>query len=461
MKVQKDQSLYTWETSTEGKIKIFTRYHINNCKLKHDHENQCSCPKYFHLYPNDKALLPKDPRVAAEAISLTDAREKAQKKLRSWTPEAQALALLKEEKESSERTIESCLESFLTECEDRLKGSSTLDSYKEVLQGDAPMSLKTWLAGYNAQAKKPVTLITDITGELLLLWRQQAWKDHAVNTRKVRWGRASSFFLYCQRHGWLKINPAHAARGINQDGEEVIAVFNLEQWTSFIRLASTYIGATTSDKENYCLRVRTFFEILYHGGLALADAVRFDRSRLREDGTYIYHRWKLRKKAKKGWATVVFPPHVVELVKLCQPEPDARSKDLLFWSKNMGIDPKDRSLQTRWWRRFSDLCDKAGITEIFGWDNESCAPHPHALRHSAAVNLLRETRDIFAVARSLGHDDIQTTQDHYTGWCKELLDDHIKICRRAAANVKPTIPVVASQAQVVEISLRRLAAAAD
>lgn len=106
----------------------------------------------------------------------------------------------------------------------------------------------------------------------------------------------------------------------------------------------------------------------------------------------------------KGWqrAEAPAPPREVGL--------DARTADALRgWLAERGdaagpLFPArhggQMSIQA-WGRRLASIARRAGLDGV--------RVHPHGLRHTAAHEVYRESRDLIATSRFLGHTNVQTT----------------------------------------------------
>ncbi|CAO0822458.1 Integrase [Desulfarculales bacterium] len=87
------------------------------------------------------------------------------------------------------------------------------------------------------------------------------------------------------------------------------------------------------------------------------------------------------------------------------------ARDLRLPPSNLGVPPSNllftnlngtKPVCDRWLRRMVKReVSKTGIEKDV---------HPHTLRHSFASNLLRQEKNLFLVAKALGHSDISTTQ---------------------------------------------------
>ena len=103
---------------------------------------------------------------------------------------------------------------------------------------------------------------------------------------------------------------------------------------------------------------------------------------------------------------------------------DSRTGELLrAWIGERGAEPgplfvtrKGGALSGRYFRAMMEkLGRKAGIPGRV---------HPHGLRHSAAHDLYRETRDLILVSRFLGHTDVKTTMIYLSqiGSCEAVIN---------------------------------------
>ena len=361
---------------------------------------------------------------------------------------------MKAERERSEKSIQAAIKEFLAARQERLGGSKSVDNYRQVLgrfdddhhaprtprhpnNPTGPSSLMSWLRNYNAglSDKEKITLLAQLDGSILRKWRQ-SW-DCASSTKKQRWQNARSFLTFCFNQGWFagKPNPANSVDQVAMgDDAPATGILSDEQWDAFVGVAEAYApeGISEMERQTWILRQITFWQLVRWTGMALADAVNFDTSAISDNGKFIYHRWKLRKKPLVGWATVRVPQHVRDLLKICPPERDAVSKTQLFRSRGVTL----HSLTQRWRERFKTVCDVAGITEIqTGVRGRMQQPHPHALRDTFAVWMLRKTRNVKAVSKMLGHANSIITETSYLPWVKELEEAHLEICDEALSHI--------------------------
>jgi integrase len=430
--------------SAYGYVTVYTRRHINGCKLTETTQNSCSCPKYHYVVPNDKSLQPKPPQVSAKTPSYKEAINRAQQLVDFWDPKTQEIARLKAEKQRTEVSIERAVSEYLADCEDRLGRNSTWESYLWALGGvgedrtNRAASLLNWLDNYNAilPPNQRVTLLEQVDGTVLRAWRQ-SWKKYKSSTKKQLWVTASTFFAFCFKQGWFndKPNPVDAvASPVMGNDAPCTGIFGDDQWHSFLAAIDRYQcrNVARQDMHNFFQRQRTFWELVRWSGMSLVDAVQFSRSSVDASGTFVYHRQKLSKKSGAGWATIKLPQHVLELLKYVPLERDSFSADQPFLFKGV----KMHSVCVRWRNRFDGVCKAAGITALqTGTRGRTQKPHPHALRDTFAVWMLRKTRNVKFVSKCLGHANSIITERTYLPWAKELEDAHLAMCDEALRHV--------------------------
>ena len=63
--------------------------------------------------------------------------------------------------------------------------------------------------------------------------------------------------------------------------------------------------------------------------------------------------------------------------------------------------------------------------------------HPHGLRHTCAVSMLRGGLDIYSVSRYLGHESVQTTERTYAKYVPERQKAALEVLERMFSDGKP------------------------
>ena len=153
------------------------------------------------------------------------------------------------------------------------------------------------------------------------------------------------------------------------------------------------------------LRDRALFELIYSAGLRISEAVELTPSKVHLDEGILRVRGKGNKER-----LVPMGPQAVQWLRtyLDEGRPNlvrrgVRAEKLFLNHLGSGLSRKGM------WKRFHELCGKAGIRAKV-----------HTLRHSFATHLLEGGADLRAVQELLGHADIATTQI-YTHIDKEEL----------------------------------------
>src|SRR6266851_9955268 len=149
-----------------------------------------------------------------------------------------------------------------------------------------------WL---NEQTPRP-KFISDLTVPHLSAWRS-AWGYGSDLTTKGSWREVRTFFKFCVSQGWLTKSPAQELRYPKVANGNRTATFSDEQYDKILE---------TSRGDQ---RLHAFLELLRWSGMALVDAVAFDRKTLDKDGVLRYVRIKTGK-----LAMVQLPDHVVILL---------------------------------------------------------------------------------------------------------------------------------------------------
>jgi len=153
------------------------------------------------------------------------------------------------------------------------------------------------------------------------------------------------------------------------------------------------------------------------GGLALADAVQFELSSLKNGSGHVtYRRVKTNTEAEP-----TLPTRVVVLLR--EVVPIDADPNRPFYDKDI----KTESNRGNWSLRIKDVFAEAGITSVETplRDRE---PHAHMLRDTFAVGQMRTQKklgivDVDGIAKAMG-DSAAMVRKHYAPWVKELDDAH-------------------------------------
>jgi site-specific recombinase XerD len=198
-----------------------------------------------------------------------------------------------------------------------------------------------------------------------------------------------SFFLYCDRHGWIEKNPSRSLSNIKVD-DKPTDYFTPEEMRKVLGAVGKYdTDAATREK------LTALILLMRWSGLRIGDAVRLERARLVNGEILLYT-------AKTG--TPVFcplPPNVTSLL-----EKLSNSNELYFlWSgqskKDNAADPFQRHLE-----------------KVFKLAKLKKAAHPHMFRDTFAVELLLVGVPLDQVSKLLGHSSVKITEKHYSPFVK-------------------------------------------
>jgi integrase len=423
---------------------VFVR-HSANCKDKNKGRDYkyCGCRKSISVYdpriadPKERQTHFLDPAgrmqrspFSAKTRSWNDAEDIARglhdrhdpDKVRAAAAEAK-LKAIQAEKESQSVTIEKAVSAFLIWKSDnpsrrssKLSGKtsdSAMTGYRTLLgyvdqKGDVNPKRKghlfTWLENCSP---RPV-LISELTPVLVDAFRA-SWKMNDLTTSK-NFTKLNAFFDYCvNRAGWMEKNPLD---GLNQpsvrDGNRTMA-FSDEQYQTV--LDTLLKRPQTADNK----RLETLVELMRWSGMAIHDAVSFNRS------TLVGNELRYRRQKTNVLAKPTLVRHVVELLRDVVPingDPDQPFRNV---SRSIDSD-KD------FWRlQINQLFAEAGLGVIKTDVGERSA-HPHMLRDTFAVSQLRTQYDIghvnrSAIADAMG-DSIATFEKSYKPWIDELEQAH-------------------------------------
>lgn len=193
-----------------------------------------------------------------------------------------------------------------------------------------------------------------------------------------------SFFKYLLRHNMVEVNPAI----------DIPAPKSAKKLPSALDIESIDQLLTGGDQTVLGVRDRAMVELLYSGGLRLAELVSLDLEGLdlasgiaRVTGKGSKQRevpvGSAAKKAIKLW--------------LSQRDDIAPADEQALFVSQRGKRIAARTVQ----QRLKQLAVKQGVNHHL---------HPHKLRHSFASHMLESSGDLRAVQELLGHADISTTQ---------------------------------------------------
>jgi site-specific recombinase XerD len=266
---------------------------------------------------------------------------------------------------------------------------------------------------------KGIVYLTEITLPHLEEFRRQ-WKDGPL-ARKKKQERVLGFFYFCQRHGWIKQNPAAYLSRIRVKDRSVTDYFSRDE---FKKLVETTYAHQQKSKDGggdpAGARLRALLLLMRWSGLAIRDAVTLERERLNENDELLLYR------AKTGVPVFVkLPPDVARALREVPlgPKPNPR---YFFWSGN----GEKKTAVADWQRTFRKLFNNADLKKPDG-TKKRC--FPHMLRDTFAIELLLKDVPIDQVAILLGHQSVKTTEKHYAPFVKARQDQLIASVQKAWA----------------------------
>ena len=377
--------------------KVFTRHHAE-CKdaKRGGGWAGCNCRKSVLAYNGSTR---KQRVISAHTRSW----EKAQQQAEEWLDQFDPTKREQARQESEAVTIEKAVSSYLQDMIFRLGDNGTVSRARTLLGDvDAQGAVKRngklfdWL---DKQIPRPI-FISDITTTHLNSWRG-SWDYKSDLTASASWSDVKTFFKFCMSQGWLKSNPADGIKRPKVARGNRTATFSDEQYDAILE----------ASRGNQ--RLNTFLELLRWSGMALVDAVEFDRKQVDGDGVLRYTPQKT-----GTLATVTLPKGVIALLRSVQLESD-NLPEQPFRRKGIALESNIHE----WRRDLQDLFKRAGITEV-KTDVGTRPAHPHMLRDTCAVSYLRHGMSLHGVSKILGHSNPTITARHYLPFVTELEKAH-------------------------------------
>ncbi|MGC1452069.1 MAG: tyrosine-type recombinase/integrase [Candidatus Sulfotelmatobacter sp.] len=426
--------------SLYGKVVVYTRRHINGCKLRDPNETKCTCPKWIYSKPRGGKAVQK----AAGTPSYTEACDHARETLRGFDPEIIAAREITQPKLGL--SIEAVIELYEVAQKRRSLSPSSLRTRVVPLNRRSPreyengraknLSILDFLDRINRTARDPIIRIEQLTSNHLDQW-EATWKTNDL-TSHVAWrGAVNTFLRWAKLHEHLVREPEfreeHRVRVGNRCGH-----FDDAQYATLLQTLPFYRTANKVTA-NDVARLQAFMECGRWAGMAVCDIALFSpHVSLGANNVLTY-----RRKKSGGIASVALEPAVAARLRSVPPEPgsDPERPFLILGRSRQGN-------QKLWRRRFKRLCDLAGIKEIKTEIGTALSPHPHALRDSFAIDLITHGAAIENVARALGHATTAMTQKSYLFWVQKRIDHCIEDQRAALARRAKAVPEASIPSEV-------------
>jgi len=421
-----------------GTVRVYTRRHINGCKLRDPNEVHCACPKWLYAKPSGGMPVQK----AASTPSFTEACEKAQKMLRGFDPEIAAARAITEAKPEPGVTIEDAVALYEASLKRRALSAKYITNcllpftrrkrrhYPSGRMVNVP--LLDFLDNENRAARDPVVRVEQITSDHLDRWAAE-WTTNDLSSHGWR-GTVRAFFKWARKHELVVREPEFREPQRVKPGNRC-GYFTDEQYSKLVAALPFYRMKFHPMPENFAARLGAFMDCARWGGMAVVDIVLFSpRVNLSENNVLTYRR------RKSGvFATVLLDPAVAARLRSI-PSEEGSDPDRPFRFP----DTREEGNRQLWRGRFAGLCEFAGITEIETETGAKRDPHPHGLRDSFAIDAITRNVALENVARMLGHATTQMTQRAYLFWVKKRLDSCIEDQRAALARRTQPAPEVES-----------------
>jgi integrase len=297
-----------------------------------------------------------------------------------------------------------------------------------------PGRLFAWLNTLNPRPLYISDLTETLVDKFMASWNAPApglAQSKPLNdlTTLMAFKRLKTFFEYCKTRGkWISQNPLDGVPLPTIEEGYRTAPFTEAQYDSIIAaIKSRYPNEIKNleDQKQYdeAHRVLAIIELMRWGGLALADAVQFELSSLKNgNGHVTYRRVKTNTEAEP-----TLLPRVVSLLR--EVVPIDADPNRPFYDKDILVE----SNRGRWSIWLKALFTEAGIMSV-ETELRDREPHAHMLRDTFAIGQMRTQKklgivDVDGIAKAMG-DSATTVRKHYAPWVKELEDAHREMQQR-------------------------------
>lgn len=209
-------------------------------------------------------------------------------------------------------------------------------------------------------------------------------EEAAPSTRNKRLAHLRAFFEWCVRERYLPANPCSGLKRVREEGP--IRHIPLEAVQKLLK---------APDKKSYAgLRDYCMLLLMLDCGLRPGEMYQLRPGDVNLEAREVYIRPGVAK-TRVGRTLPISPLTAQAIARFLQARPKWWGEDVpLFASEN------GKQLANYYWpKRFRLYCRKAGV-------NAS----PYSLRHTAAIELLRNGADAFTVQRVLGHSTLEMTK---------------------------------------------------
>ncbi|MFL6437731.1 MAG: tyrosine-type recombinase/integrase [Terriglobales bacterium] len=266
-------------------------------------------------------------------------------------------------------------------------------------------------------AEKNVIAIEDVTLPLLENWRN-GWEFSRETARKKQ-HILKGFFEYALQRDHITKNPAKGLGKIKGSDRKPTLPLDDAQFAQLLAAIPKLNGQTTDDTRT---KLRGICLLQRWTGLAIKDAVLFERKRLQKDSHGYFQVFLYRAKTGNPVYCMLRADVAEELLAI----PNTSERYMFITHRPTG----ERELETliAWWasraRRVGELAELKndhGEPMVFG---------THMLRDSFAIWALNQGFALEEVAALLG-DSPKVVADHYAPWVKTRQDVLTKKMRAA------------------------------
>lgn len=422
------------EHNQYGTIAVYTRNHINGCKLTDPNQNNCSCPKW--IYANRKGETPR--RYAAETPSFPEACDKAKREIDGWNPEIARARAAAAKQERHKREIADVVNDFIEDRATNGGTESTAEQWKSLLGYIDPKTNKmrghflAWVDERNAGLAEEERmshfheLDTSLLGQFKVWLMRRYTSDYS---RNQRWGMMRTFFRWAHERGLTDNNAAEPIKAPPKRKGNRCGAWTEQQYRDIIaaipRFANTIENQPKRNLPIIEARLRLFAELMRYTGMALVDATLFCPF-IDNHGLGLDDRGVLRYRRKKTGELAVVPIENQQLLVAIRagiPMEDDSDPRRPFAPKGLNVESKEAvdAATRRWSHRLDRAYEIAGITQVVT-EVGTKAPHAHMFRDTFAKWHLDRGTDIRDLQKMLGHSSVLTTERNYASWMKDDQD---------------------------------------
>jgi integrase/recombinase XerD len=376
-------------------VHVFVR-HSSDCPHRDEPEaesfKRCRCRKHLRYRQNGQLH-----RIATGATTWADA-ERAKAELLA---KLELAAFGKPVEVADQKSVREIADVFLAEVEQRGLGPDVPKKFRRLLDRLCSFCQRRNMGGLDA-----------ITLEHVLAFRAELWEfAKSGETRRNEQRRLRSFFRWCYAHDYIERIPSFFTDGNRmkiKDEREPTQPFEPEEMKNILAAVGK-----CDFSEKRAAQVHALILLMRWSMLSIIDATTLAKSELQRTGK----KYRIvRRRIKTGVPVNVLIPKSVAEELLALP---AESDQYFFWSGEGSA----KSVAGHFTDYMKLAFDKAGIKN----------GHPHRLRDTGAVELLKQNVDIRVVSKALGHKSITTTERYYAPWNKaqqDLMDEKVEAAQQ-------------------------------